>query len=71
MPAEIIADGIVLLKAEVNGHPGRFILDNTSPGMPPVNAPPGRTSIIGLGICTHAQVWRQRWPARGGPSTGA
>jgi hypothetical protein len=33
IPADVIADGIVLLKVEVNGQTVWFILDNGAPGM--------------------------------------
>ena len=32
IPVEVIADGLVLVQATVNGHPGWFILDNASQG---------------------------------------
>jgi PDZ domain/Aspartyl protease len=32
IPAEVIADGLVLMQAKVNGRPGWFILDNASQG---------------------------------------
>jgi hypothetical protein len=32
IPVEVIANGLVLVQAKVNGHPGWFILDNASQG---------------------------------------
>src|SRR5271169_1749495 len=32
IPAEVVADGLVLMQAAVNGHTGWFILDNASQG---------------------------------------
>jgi hypothetical protein len=32
IPAEVVADGLVLIQAAVNGHTGWFILDNASQG---------------------------------------
>jgi hypothetical protein len=32
IPVEVIANGLVLVQAKVNGNPGGFILDNTSQG---------------------------------------
>ncbi len=59
IPAEVVADGIVVLQAEVNGHAGWFILDNASQGFT-VDSEYARHNSLEI---------TERAPARGGGSS--